>query len=731
MPETPCARRKEIATHMSSDNHHRSGRGAGKRGLPGGDALELWRDAPVSAPAAFDAIRVIMFLRRNFVRIGTIFLGISVISFGIAFLIFNKYTATAVLMVDPRSAKVTQAGGVLSNIGADVIAIESLVQVSKTDAFYAALVDQLNLVRDDFFAGRGATPALVRQATIEKLKSFLAISRRGTTYVIDASVSSPSADKSAKVANAAARLIIDDQRALRSGVSENTAKEIESRLAELRGRVGRAEEAAADMKAKLRITDVGQNSTLLERRAFELNQQLVLAGAKTAEARARYELLRGVSFGVGANLPPAVQSAVLNALRAEFARLSRQSADQSTVLGARHPEAVSLKAQLADVRRQIGAEMSKMMGAARTEYLEAEQREAALSRKLKEAQDDSGALGPQLVKLAELDREAKAERAVYEQLLVRQRELEQTKDLEPSDIRVVSPATPPTKTSPGKTILALGSLALGLFLGLLYAFVREWRSEGIKTSRQIERLSGLEVLASAPLLAIAAANGKGRPPPPDVVPWLADLGSALTVDGRRTAGRTILVASAVRGEGRSTIAANLAEYFAQGGERVLLVEADGPAPNRGQRRFGLIDVLDRGEDLPAALVERPKAGYALLPFGGQTLGPRPPIAALMTGVTLRATLKLLRNWFDIIIVDGPPAIEASHGRLLAAHADVTTLVVEWNKTSPAQVTEALERLDPAEAALVFNKVDVGRLKLFDPAESRRIAAGAEALSRAA
>jgi uncharacterized protein involved in exopolysaccharide biosynthesis/Mrp family chromosome partitioning ATPase len=673
-----------------------------------------------------------LFLRRNLTRIAMVWSLVALALFCASLFLFNKYYGTALIMIDPRTARVVQNQGVLSNIGADSNAIESIVQIAKSDGFIAAIIDQLRLDRDPEYAKKGVTPAIARAAMIEKLRNNLFVNRKGVTYVIEATASSSSADTAAKIASTAAQKIIDDQNELRSGANEKIAKEIQGRLSELRGRVTRAEEAAAELKAKLKVTDVGQNSTLLERRAFELNQQLVLAGAKTAEARARYELLRRAGAGAGDSLPPAIQSSVLNALRAEFARLTRQSADQSTVLGARHPEVVSLNAQITDLRRQIGAEISRMLAAARSDYLEAEQREAALSRNLKGAQDDSGALGPQLVKLGELDREAKAQRAVYEQLLVRQRELEQTKNLEPSDIRVVSAATPPTKTWPGMLILAAGSAVFGLFGGLLYALTREWRSRGVKTSRQIERLSGQEVLALAPLLATPAETQAKTARPPGVFPWLADLCSTLIDAPRRTRGQTILVTSATRGEGRTTIAVNLARYFAQGGQRVLLIEADGAFEAGGRRPFGLIDVLDRGENLPGAIVLHPSDGYAILPFGGRTLGgAAPPTAALMTGVTLRATLKLLRRAFDIIVVDGPPALDAAHGRLLAAQADATAFVVEWNRTSPAQVAEALERLAVLDAALVLNKVDVKRLRLFDPAASRRLEAGSETFARAA
>lgn len=659
---------------------------------------------------------VLLFLRRNPLRIALVALAVTAPLLALGYFL-RQYSATAVIMVDPRAAKITQNSGVLANIGQDFNAIESIVQIAKSDGFMGAVVDKLELTHDSYFAGKGTTEEALRQSTIEKLASKLIVSRRGTTYVIDVTVSSPSPEKSAKVANSAAQVIVDDQARLRIGASEMTAKEIEGRLSQLRDRANRAEEAAADLKAKLKITDAGQGSTLLERRIYELNQQLVLAGARTAEARARYELLRKAGASAGDNLPQTVQSTVLSALRSEYARLSRQAADQATVLGPRHPEVASLQAQIGDVRRQIGAEIGRMMASARTEYLEAEQREATLSSQLRSAQAESGQLGPELVKLSELDREAKAERAVYEELLNRQRQLAQVKGLEPSDIRIVSPALPPTKTTPPMMVIFGGAAGIGLVTGLLYAFIREWRHNTLKTASQAKRLGGVEVLGCAPLLPPAKDEEKGFVL--DITPWIADLCAELGPVAGGENGVVIMIASARRGEGRSTVAVNMAAFLAQGGDRVLLIEADRP-PNVKRPRYGLLDVLDTGEDLNRALIEQPADGYTLLPYGGRTIDPQTSIGGLMSGMTLRATLKLARKWFDVVIIDGPPALEAPHARFLAAQADHTVFLVEWDKTSSADANLALDRLDLREATAFYNKADAARLRLYDPEQSRQM-----------
>ena len=669
------------------------------------------------APAAI-ARRLLLFFRRNLLLIGAVALGVGVVLFAAGHFLLRQYSATAVLMVDPRATRVTQKSGVLANIGSDFNAIESIVQIAKSEGFLGSVVDQLELTHNPYFAGKGATEELLRQSTIDNLAARLSIARRGTTYVIDVTIKAPSAEEAAKVANGVARKILDDQTALRTGVSAKTAKDIEARLSELRERVSRAEEAAASMKARLKVTDAGQGNTLLERRIFELNQQLVLAGARTAETRARYDLLRKAGTSAGESLPQAIQSSVYSNLRAEYARLSRQAADQATVLGPLHPEAKSLAAQIADIRRQIGAEIGRMSATARAEFQESQAREEDLSRQLKAAQGESGDLGPQMVKLAELEREAKAERAVYEELLARQRELLQVKDLDPSDIRIASAAATPTKPAPGRIVLALASLALGWVVGSIVAALREWRRRTLRTASQAERLGGVAVYGFLPRISASPQEDLAATVP-NVTPWLVEFCADIIPESDESDGVVVLISSANRGEGRSTVAVNMAAYLAQGGDRVLLIEAD----RRGEKRqstYGLLDVLDTGEDLGGALVDQAAAGYTLLPYGGRGVRKGSSVSGLMSGMTLRATLRLARKWFDVIVIDGPPALEAPHARILAGLADHTVVVVEWDKTSSDEADATLDRLDLTNAAILYNKADPKRLSLYDPERSEKM-----------
>jgi Mrp family chromosome partitioning ATPase len=83
------------------------------------------------------------------------------------------------------------------------------------------------------------------------------------------------------------------------------------------------------------------------------------------------------------------------------------------------------------------------------------------------------------------------------------------------------------------------------------------------------------------------------------------------------------------------------------------------------------------------------------------------------------------------VIDGPPVLEASHAKILAQQATEIVFLVEWDKTSQASVKEALNRLDGDAKLLLLNKIDVTRYRLFDPDQSRSLAAQIEELRRAA
>lgn len=285
---------------------------------------------------------------------------------------------------------------------------------------------------------------------------------------------------------------------------------------------------------------------------------------------------------------------------------------------------------------------------------------------------------------------------------------------------------PGTSTGVGPTRKVLFGSLLGFLLGLGLAFVLEHMNSSIRRRDQIEPTLFVPGLAVIPQMSRSArrsvrALGKGRNnrtgPGTD-----AELSQALVaaVDLRsndaeayrqlRTSllfsqsGRvlkTIVVTSPAPGDGKSTVASNLAVTFAQQGMRVLLVDCDLRRSSlhnifRVRREPGLTQVL-RGElALEAAMRVTGVDNLFLLSAGPLVAAP----AELLGAPQMRALLDRLTHDFEVIILDSPPVLVASDAAVLAATADGTLVVLRAGQTEEGDAQLAVEQLTAVGAQVV-------------------------------
>src|SRR3954471_11034823 len=150
---------------------------------------------------------VAAFLRRNFKKI--LFLAVILFVTGLFVLsiIPARYAATALVVVDPRETRVTTEQDVLPGIGQDAAALQSLIEIAKSDGFLRPLIGQLKVAEDDDIAGGETDPGKL----LDKFRSRLDISRRGLTYVIAMTFVSSRPQQAAHYANAIAEAFVASQ----------------------------------------------------------------------------------------------------------------------------------------------------------------------------------------------------------------------------------------------------------------------------------------------------------------------------------------------------------------------------------------------------------------------------------------------------------------------------------------------------------------------------------------
>lgn len=179
--------------------------------------------------------------------------------------------------------------------------------------------------------------------------------------------------------------------------------------------------------------------------------------------------------------------------------------------------------------------------------------------------------------------------------------------------------------------------------------------------------------------------------------------------------KTLVVTSSNAGEGKSTVAGNLAYTFFQSGKRVLIIDCDLRKPSL-HRKFnvsnevGLTDVLVGTSELNKVMKKIDDNLYLL------TTGTLPPNPAEIIGSnTMENFLDECKINFDYIILDTPPLLPVTDSKLLAIKADATVLVVRSEISKLKHVSQAFKELGKVNANVIgtiLNDVEVHSERLY-------------------
>jgi capsular exopolysaccharide synthesis family protein len=325
----------------------------------------------------------------------------------------------------------------------------------------------------------------------------------------------------------------------------------------------------------------------------------------------------------------------------------------------------------------------------------------------------------------------------YETLYSRQQELLVDISLKRGDAELIAEAkTPTTPVSPKPRRDAALGVFLGLLLGVGVSVLREQLDDKVRSVEEAERLTALPLLAQLPFDGHSDESGIAvdqRPGSP-LSEAVRSLRTSIQYLGVDKPVKIILVTSALPGEGKSLVAANLAATFAQADYRTLLISADLRRPSVNDLfgdlgvSAGLVGVIAPPRQTVAAaavnghhngqsnghatatadrrtidaLLTTPISRLLLLPSG-----PTPPNPAEILGSRrMAAILDQLSASTDVIIIDSPPLLPVTDAAVLAAKCDGVVLVTAAYETPRGALTRAKTILDVTGArvlGLVVNK----------------------------
>jgi len=686
------------------------------------------------------------------------------------------YTATSTVLVDPRrttAIESNQAAMSMSNFGTDDATIESETLLIQSIAILQRVVEKLKLTDDPEFVptpglldpikrlfsifssspAAGANPEDAAKArSVEILQRRMKVTRQGTTFLVDINISSESPRKAAVIANAVAEGYFEEQVRAKSEATRIASSWLNGQIDGLKSRVVAAEKAVEDFRSANNLT-VSQGVTVNDQQITDLNNQLVAARVQTAEARAKFDQAEQLtkSGGDPGGFNAAISSDIVSKLRAQYADIAKNEADLSSKYGARHPLVANVRAQRRDTQRLINEEIQRILQSTRRDYDVARSREASLQRSFDQLQGVSNTSGQAQVRLRELQREAEANRTLYESYLARYKETTAQESLEMPDSHVVTKASIPIGPSWPKTWFVLGlALTLGLGVGCVVAFLADYLDQRVKTLEQAEQISGVPALAAVPLISAGELAGRakrGRSElgrydpkatkllPPALQPplmryaidapgtFFAEAIRAIRLALQRTMRaqpvKVVLITSALDSEGKTTLAANLAQSIATLGIRTLLIDGDlrNPQLTRAlcpRADAGLLDVaLGRIAPERAILVDH-STGLSILP--STAVKQADIITELMFSERIVDVLDHLRHRYELVIIDSPPLVPLVDGRALAELADRIILALAWDQTPGEVLAHTINLLEPVYDRILgtaLTRVDLSRLRFYD------------------
>ena len=268
---------------------------------------------------------------------------------------------------------------------------------------------------------------------------------------------------------------------------------------------------------------------------------------------------------------------------------------------------------------------------------------------------------------------------------------------------------PGAATSPNWRLNLLIGLAAGLLIGFAAAFARKVLDVRVRTTKDMERLTDKGVLGIIPVASGLSKRSKTRRKSAKTAlaqEALRQLRTNLRYVSVDDPPRSIVVTSANPGEGKSTVAANLARVLAAGGQPTVLVDADLRRPALHKEfdldsGVGLSQVLVGDVVLRDALQATETDLLQVLPAGRI-----PPNPSELLGSKQMAKLIAALATNRTVIIDAPPILPVSDAGLLTAAADGALLVVRTGKTLRDQISVAVKRLDQVGGRLLGSTLNL-------------------------
>jgi polysaccharide biosynthesis transport protein len=488
-------------------------------------------------------------------------------------------------------------------------------------------------------------------------------------------------------------------------------EELNPRIEELRNKLKESEQAAENFSRTHNLYAL-DGLTLGDQRVSELNKQLVEARADLEQKRARLSSARRLlqrSAEELSTVTEVLNSPLIQSLREQESQMMTRRSELSSLYTADHPKIKNLESEIGALRLKINREVEKIVQSFENEAMIAAANAASLERKLNDAHSQVASTEEYRVQLSELQREAEADRILYESFLNNYKKAKETQNIEKVSAKIISLADLPLKPShPKKPVVLLATFLGGLLLGAALAIILDVTQKGFTSIGQIERLTGVLALGMVPRLPF-----KNREKSAQTIlnspnsKYAESLKSVMTLiqlnrasDTQNASFDTLLTIPCSYGNHNSVFSVSLARNRAAQGKKVIYIDLDIynapaaailPAHDDESRDIFMYTDLPLEQTIQQDtltdmhyIVPTPKTRYH---------------SNILESDTIRQIVKRASEHYDLVVVNAPALSDHADGLQLAKLVDVSILTAAWAQTPKSVVQDAVRLFKAARVKL--------------------------------
>jgi succinoglycan biosynthesis transport protein ExoP len=558
------------------------------------------------------------------------------------------------------------------------------------------------------------------------------------------------------IANTYIEVLVSRTRSFNVEDSKTTREFLEQQQGQIGKTLNGAEEAMRQftnarggVRIPARHAEAVQRLGQLENTYAEVVSNKNMAQSRLAALKSKVDALPPSSVAVArpATAPGGPSAQRVGRLRAKLQTLETQLLEYQTQYTDEHPRVLTVKRQIADVQKELGdavkettpvptagstvpgpdrSAFAETMAALETSSLSLNAQEEALREQINALKKSLTGLSRDELEYTKLATDVESNRRLHAML---SEKLSAARIREQGEMKVVKVIDPPSVPVPAvnqKRIRFLGvALGLALFIGLGVPAAVEYFNRPIETDEDVRNLTGLPVLASIPRVRsrrsmFMVSGGQ----PDDVsqeeyflfVEAFRRLRVEIQLLGRETPMRRIMIASALPGEGKSTVVVNLGLVFGEVGKHVIIADADFHRPTlhrtlKTPNAKGFSDLLAGTGDLREAM--SPVAeGVWLTPRGASST------ALTRTGLgsaRLPEVLDSMSVEAEFVLLDSSPILLIPDNLYMAAATDGVILVCQAGLTRPRDFLRAksiIEKSGTPILGVVLNQVSVRKVNQY-------------------